>query len=178
MVLLEFVGLVFTGLSISISIIYYASVLGNANKTQQMQLEARQEQLFMGFHTAWHNLEFYREMIEVAFLWEYEDFDDFMDKYWMTSNPDAFALWGRAETYLEGMGVMMKRGLLDPSLMDDLMSGYIIAMWEKYAPFMLEFRERNNQPQFGEFFEYLYNEVKKTTTADHPELEDSKMKWQ
>jgi hypothetical protein len=95
----------------------------------------------------------------------------------MTSNPEMFTKWGRTESYLEGMGVMMKRGLLDPTLMDDLMSGYIIAMWEKYEPFMLEFRKRNNQPQFGEFFEYLYRAVKKSTVEDHPELETKPMKW-
>ena len=173
----EFLAIILTGLGLTASIFYYANILRNANRTQQMQLETRQAQLFMGFHTAWHNTDFYREMIEVAFLWKYEDYDDFMNKYWMTSNPEAFTLWGRAESYLEGMGVMMKRGLLDPSLMDDLMSGYIIAMWEKYAPFMLEFRTRNNQPQFGEFFEYLYREVMKSTIKDHPELEESKMKW-
>ncbi|MBN2335233.1 hypothetical protein JXL21_06700 [Candidatus Bathyarchaeota archaeon] len=177
MVSYEFIGLIFTGLSISVSIIYYASVLANANKTQKQQLETRQAQLFMGFHTAWFNPEFYSNMIEVAFLWEYKNYDDFMEKYWMTSNPEMFTKWGRAESYLEGMGVMMKRGLLDPTLMDDLMSGYIIAMWDKYEPFMVEFRERNNQPQFGEFFEYLYREVIKSTIQDHPELEKKSMKW-
>jgi hypothetical protein len=177
MVSLEFIGLVFTGLSISISIIYYASVLRNANKTQMLQLETRQAQLFMGFHTVWFNPEFYRDMIEVAFLWDYSGYDDFMEKYWMTSNPELFNKWGRAESYLEGIGVMMKRGLLDPSLMDDLMSGFIIAMWDKYGSFIQEFRKRNNQPQFGEFFEYLYREVRKSTLKDHPELEETQMKW-
>ena len=171
-------SIVFAGLSIGIAAIYYTLTLSNSQKAQQLQLETRQAQLFMGFHTAWHNTDFYREMIEVAFLWEYEDYEDFMNKYWMTSNPEVFTLWGRAESYLEGMGVMMKRGLLDPSLMDDLMSGFIIAMWEKYEPFMLEFRTRMNQPQFGEFFEYLYREVQKSTLKDHPELEEITMKWE
>jgi len=131
----------------------------------------------MGFYTQWLNLDFYKEMTEVAITWEYKDFDDFMSKYWFNSNLEAGAKWGRASTYLEGIGVLMKRGLLDPSMMDDLSSGYIITMWEKYALFITEFRSRMNQPQFGEFFEYLYHEVKKSTIEDHPELEEEAMKW-
>jgi len=47
MVSFEFIALVFTGLSITASLFYYANVLSNTNKTQKMQLETRQAQLFM-----------------------------------------------------------------------------------------------------------------------------------
>ena len=171
MIQIEYLALILTGIGIIVSILYYANVLRNADRT-------RQTQLFMQFYNAWLDTDFYTEMIEIAFLWEFEDYEDFMNKYWMTSNLEAFAKWGRAQNYLEGMGVLMKRGLLDPSLMDDLQSGYIITMWEKYEPIIYEIRVRMNQPQFGEFFEYLYREIRKTTLDDHPELKDKAMKWE
>ena len=173
----EFLAIILTGIGLIVSILYYTFTLQNANKTQKTQLETRQAQLFMGFYTAWLNPEFYREMIEVAFLWEWEDYDDFMSKYWMSASLDNFTKFGRALTYLEGVGVLMKRGLIDPSMMDDLNSGYVISMWEKYESLILESRIRLNQPQYSEFFEYLYNEIKKQTTTDHPELKDTQMKW-
>jgi hypothetical protein len=46
----EFIGLIFTGLSVSILMIYYANVLTNTNKTQKQQLETRQAQLYLTFH--------------------------------------------------------------------------------------------------------------------------------
>ena len=171
MIQIEYLALILTGIGIIVSILYYANVLRNADRT-------RQTQLFMQFYNAWLDTDFYTEMIEIAFLWEFEDYEDFMNKYWMTSNLEAFAKWGRAQNYLEGMGVLMKRGLLDPSLMDDLQSGYIITMWEKYEPIIYEIRVRMNQPQFGEFFEYLYSEIRKTTLDDHPELKDKAMIWE
>jgi len=38
----EFIALILTGLGLTASIVYYANVLSNANKTQQLQLETRQ----------------------------------------------------------------------------------------------------------------------------------------
>ena len=49
MVTVETISIVFTGLSISLAAFYYISTLRNAQRTQQMQLETRQAQLFMSF---------------------------------------------------------------------------------------------------------------------------------
>ena len=80
MVSLEVIALVLTGLSITASIIYYANVLGNANKTQQMQLETRQTQLFMNFYETYRSEEF-RKQFGIIMRLEYSDYEDFMDKY-------------------------------------------------------------------------------------------------
>ena len=45
--MIEYLPLVLTGIGITVSILYYTSVLRNANKTQQMQLETRQAAMFM-----------------------------------------------------------------------------------------------------------------------------------
>jgi hypothetical protein len=49
--MIEYLPLVLTGIGIIVSILYYSNVLRNANKTQQMQLETRQVQLFMQMYT-------------------------------------------------------------------------------------------------------------------------------
>ena len=43
----EFLAVILTGLGLTVSILYYTTVLQNANKTQQSQLETRQAQLYM-----------------------------------------------------------------------------------------------------------------------------------
>ena len=73
-------------------------------------------------------------------------------------------------SYLEGIGVLVFRGLVDIGLVDDLFSSYVIRYWEKYESIELELRERFNVPQSGEWIEYRYDEVKKITLEQHPEL--------
>ena len=57
MISLDVFALVLTGLGLIASIIYYANVLSNANKTQQMQLETRQAQFFMQLSDKFNSLE-------------------------------------------------------------------------------------------------------------------------
>jgi len=64
-------------------------------------------------------------------------------------------------TFYEGVGVLLHRKLIDIGLVDDLFSTPIIMSWEKVEPIMKEARKRRNRPQIWEWFEYLYNEMKK-----------------
>jgi hypothetical protein len=42
--------------------------------------------------------------------------------------------------------------------------------WERMEPLMKEMRMRENWPQYGEYAEYLYQEIKKIVEEQHPEL--------
>jgi hypothetical protein len=46
----EFLAIIISVLGLAASITYYATILNNANKTQQQQLETRQAQLYLTFH--------------------------------------------------------------------------------------------------------------------------------
>ncbi len=65
------------------------------------------------------------------------------------------------ETFFEGVGVLLHRKLIDIGLVDDLMSGPIKMFWERRKPVIEDARKQLNYPQYAEFFEYLYNEMKK-----------------
>ena len=72
--------------------------------------------------------------------------------------------------FFEGVGVYVKRGLIDVSMVDDLMSEAIMSFCDKSKPIIYETRTRNNLPQFGEFVEHLANEVKAIIEKQHPKL--------
>lgn len=72
--------------------------------------------------------------------------------------------------FYEGIGVLVKRKLIDVNLVDDLMSGFILRSWEKIEPIIKEFRERENWPQAWEWIEYLYHQIKPIVEEQHPEL--------
>jgi len=73
-------------------------------------------------------------------------------------------------SYLEGLGLLVRRRLIDPSFVDDLISGIITRYWEKFALITIEQRKRLNYPQLGEWVEYLYNQIKPIVEEQHPEL--------
>jgi hypothetical protein len=169
MVQIENLPLVLTGLGLIASILYYTMTLRNANKTQKQQLETRQAQLFMPLHSTYYSDEYLKAWAEIM-KWEYKDYDDYMSKYGGEANPDAYLMYRKVFGYLEGTGVLVKRGLIDPYFVDDLMSGMIVSYWDKFKPIILERRRRLNWPQVGEQIEYLYNQIKPIAEKQRQEI--------
>jgi hypothetical protein len=167
MVTVETISIVFTGLSVSLAAFYYISTLRNAQRTQQLQLETRQAQLFMQIYSRITDPEFTQIFLEIS-NWEYDDYEDYMKKY--GGDIPTQAKSGAIANYFEGVGVLVERGLIDVSYVDDLMSGGLMRYWEKIAPAIREDRIRQNWPQSCEYVEYLYNRVKEIYDRQHPEL--------
>lgn len=66
--------------------------------------------------------------------------------------------------------MLVKRKLIDPYLVDDHMSGLITRLWEKSESYISGVRELRKWPQFAEYVEYLYYEIKPIVEKQHPEL--------
>ena len=98
--------------------------------------------------------------------YEYTDLNDFNEKYGNEGLTNGRII-GR---YYEGIGVLVKRGLVDISLVDDLMSGTITRFYEQMEPYLRDYRTLNNFPQYSEYVEYLYQQVKPIMKKQHPEL--------
>jgi len=57
-----------------------------------------------------------------------------MQKYGPNTSPEAWDIMASTTYFLEGIGMLMKKGLIDPEIVDDLMSGVIVSVWEKIEP--------------------------------------------
>ena len=170
MIQIEYLPIVLTGIGLIASILYYASVLRNANKTQQLQLETRQAQLFMYIYDRWSSQEYNKHFFAIR-EWEWTDYDDFMQRYGWEKEVDVYYHFSSIGSFFEGIGVMVKRGLVDPTLVDDLISNSVIFYWEKFGESIIkERRRRDNFPQLYEWVEYLYNIIKPIRDSQHPEL--------
>jgi len=132
----------------------------NLAKQRETDVETRQAELFMQIYDHYYREDFLIDENEILFHWDWKDFEDFWKKYGPETNPKAFSKWDSIGTYFRGVGVLVKRKLIDPDLVDELMGTSIILHWEKSGPIMKEFRERY-WPHAYEWFEYLYNEMKK-----------------
>jgi hypothetical protein len=63
--------------------------------------------------------------------------------------------------FFEGIGVLLKRKLADIQLIDDLFTSPIRLLWRKMKPLVDDTRKRFGSQEAYEWFEYLYNEMKK-----------------
>jgi len=91
---------------------------------------------------------------------EFEDYDDFVKRYGkpISKNqvPMSFMMMGN---FYEQIGVLLRNKLIDASLVDQLFP--VIITWEKTKPIVEGMRKEYHDPGFFEWFEYLYNEMKK-----------------
>jgi hypothetical protein len=136
-------------------------------KAQEQALETRQAQLFMQIYSKFTEENWTRAFFETQAR-QWQDTDDYIEKY--DENVESRIKWATLANYYEGVGVLVKRGLIDVSLVDDLMSGGIMRFWEKFEYVIKETRKRYNFPQRAEYVEYLYNQIKTVVEEQHPEL--------
>ena len=156
---LEVVAIFLSGISISVSLFYYANVLANANKT-------RQTQLFMQLYDKFVTKEFQEYFRTMIHLYEWTDTDDYIAKYSIVNNFEDSVVTSTVFHYFEGIGVLVEEGLIDSKLVAKLLAASVIQLWEKYESMILERRERSNRPRIYDKTEYLYHEIKKLRGQD------------
>ena len=59
-------------------------------------------------------------------------------------------------TFMEGLALAVKRGIVPLDVVDDYWHGTIRTVWTKCEPVLLSYREKYNFPEIGEWTEYLY----------------------
>jgi hypothetical protein len=141
-------------LALLVGIIYYITIMRNsqrnqelARKAQEQAVETRQAQLFMNVYNTLASKEFQKD-------WE--------------TNPDDWAVFARATNWIEGIGVLVRRGLIDPELVYDLLYGSIILFWERHFDILQSIREQLDLPLVYADLEYIYNMMKSIQEKRHP----------
>jgi hypothetical protein len=142
-----------------VGVVYYVLDLRHQSSMRQTEIETRQANLFMQIYDHFYNEDFLNKLNEVIYRWEWKDFDDFWHKYGPSANAEAFAKWDSVGTYFKGIGVLLKKNLVDLDLVDELMGTSIRKYWEKTSPIVKEIRAQ--WPHSLEGVEYLYNELQK-----------------
>jgi hypothetical protein len=138
-----------------------------AEKTEQLTLETRQAQLFMQVYNRWNTPDIQRAYGSFRFLYmpDVKDYEDYLQKYSIrngdSNNLEPWVQGNLLSTYFEGLGVLVKKGLIDVDLVEDLFSRRIEWFWETFSPLIPLARNRQNDPKLYDSIEYLYNEIKK-----------------
>jgi hypothetical protein len=142
---IQTVSIVVASASVVAGVIYYALQIRHQNKV-------RQTDLVMKLYSQFNSFEFQKVWYEVLKR-EAKDYYDYEKKY-------GFAEFTAIDIFFEGIGILLKRRLIAIELVDDMFTTPIKWTWEKMKDITLEWRKVRNRPEIGEWFEYLYNEMK------------------
>ena len=157
--------------TIGIIIAAFSVIIGVVNNilTSRQSNRTRQTQLFMDMYSHLRSKEFVTDSRELS-SWKWKSFQDFRSKYGARANKEANSLFVSTCNYFDGIGVLVKRNEIDPRLVEDLMSAWIIWFWEKFGDVIKEYR-KVRYPQYLEFVEYLYNKIKPLVERDNLDIE-------
>lgn len=125
---------------VTIAAIYYIMILRNTIKT-------RQAQLLMGLYETYRSPEFRKQMQEMFNL-EWTNFEDFWEKYGSQANPDVWANWLSFAGFFNGIGVLLRRKLIDIDLVEELLSNITFVSWDRVGPILMGWR--GSPLRFGE----------------------------
>jgi len=146
----EFLAVVLSVLGLSVSIIYYAFVMQNANKT-------RQAQLYMGLLNTFRSPQFQNQFhLTESATWE--DHDDFEQKYSPENDPEMLSAFTSVFVFYDSVGILVKKNLIDSDLIDGLMALSLVVTWKRCENILVGDREYFQAPMW-EDFEYIYNEI-------------------
>jgi hypothetical protein len=151
MVDIQTVSIAVASASVTLAAIYYLWQIRH-------QTKMRQTDLVMRLYDKFGSTEF-QKAYQMMMGLEYEDYADYRKRY--GTNAEVKAAGITVNTFFEGIGLLAKRKLISIDLVDDLLGGAILPAWEKRKPIIEGSRQRTARPQYCEWFEYLYNEIKK-----------------
>lgn len=157
---------------ILVGIVYYLTIMRNAQKTreltlqaqelalkaQEQALETRQAQFFMQSYRETATTELQTLAFKIL-RWEWTDFADFREKYYLDPNK-----WGEFASFMihmNGLGIMLEEKYIDSELLYKMDQDGAAPMWWwfKFESVIREMREQMNNPSLMKYFEFYVEEM-------------------
>jgi hypothetical protein len=148
-----------TLISVPVGVFYHIMTLRNTRKNQELQLETRQAQLYMGLINTLRSPEFRRQW-HIAEAASWEDYDDFSTKYSAENNPEVLSAFTSVWAFFESVGTLVKKGLIDLGLVDGFLAGSLVGAWRWFEPLLIGDRDHFGANLWADF-EYVYDEIMK-----------------
>jgi hypothetical protein len=171
---LQAVSYIMGSLGVFVAAVYYVLNIQNNRRNQEMAirnqelslkaqeqaLETRQTQIFMDLYKTIASKEFMMDLEHILFNLDFKDREDYYRKYGSDVDPIEHSKVDFMLSYYQGIGLLVKRRLIDPELVYKLMRYGIIAFWEKIKPVVEGDRLMLKIPNMFEDVEYLYDLMK------------------
>lgn len=143
---------------------YYMMTLGYQNKT-------RQAQIYVQIYNKFSDPDFLERYFD-AMNFKPRDFEEYINTLESIRNSKTreYAELVSVGTFFEGIGVLVRRGFIDPQYVADTLGTLILDYWEQKEPLYTELRERWSNPRIYKEIEYLYDAVSEIVYREHPEM--------
>ena len=155
--LLQTVSTLVTSAGLLIAALYYVLQIRHQTKMRQMDIVMRLYSTFIS-----------KELTEAGMLvgWsEYKDYNDFVKKYGqMGPEKPMWVALTQTSNFFNEVGMLLHREFINTEIVDELFGYRIAFFWERLKPVIDDMRRQIN-PGVGEWFEYLYDEMKKREQA-------------
>jgi len=133
----------------------------------QLTLETRQAQLFMQIYNRWNSRDITKSYGALRFKYSMDQWAKYISQ--LLQHPhdpnidlDEYADHQMFGTFFEGLGILVKRQLVDITLVEDLFADRIIWYWEtQVEPLAAKVRTSFKDSKMYDSIEYLYHEMKK-----------------
>lgn len=147
-------------IALIVGIVYYLIIMRNSQRTQQIALETRQAQLLMQIYQRMSSSEYVSDWAEIL-NYEWDSYEDFELKYGSADHPKKFGKRASIWRSFDGVGLLVKQGLLDVENVYELLDSGVLLQWMKWEPIIKEQRIRYGFPNQSIWFEYLADELLK-----------------
>ena len=123
----------------------------------RQQTKIRQTDLVMRLYSSFGSEDFQHAALKVMRL-DYTNAKDYVKKYGApgSERPVSMAIM-KIMFFFEGVGILLRRKLIDIDLVAQLFGPNIRWQWERIKPLIESFRTLLNAPGMANSFEYLYN---------------------
>jgi hypothetical protein len=140
------VSVVLAAASVIAASVFYSFQIRN-------QTRVRRADLIMRLYATWNSLSF-QEAFHRVYWADIPDFDSLLEVLGGQRHVATHLL-----TFYDQVGILLRRGLIDFVLVDDLLGNSTRQLWEKVRHLVEEARVRSDDPRLYEHFEYLYGEM-------------------
>ncbi len=145
---------------ILVGIYYYIMTLRNQQKNREHSEETRKIQLLLDINKdiegSGSGVQ-YNEIMDM----KWDSYDDFISKYGVENNPDAYRKRRRMWQIMHVTGLLVRDGLIDVRAIVEYTSGGALYMWRKFKDIIEESRRLYDRPEYLIGLEYLAGEVEK-----------------
>ena len=155
---------------IIVGVAYYILNIQDNQRNQQLQLETRQAQLFMQLYNRWSDPDFGKYYGTARYKYT-EHIFEILKKSVEPYDPEVHTPFHSLGQFFEGMGMLVKKGLINIEYVDELLSYRIVWWWEKMKPMYERERKLMGDPDLYGNTEYLYDEIIKRGYKAPPLIE-------
>ncbi|MFX0097516.1 MAG: hypothetical protein ACFE7E_07135 [Candidatus Hodarchaeota archaeon] len=155
---IQTVSILVAAISVVIGVIFTVFELRTASNQ-------RRTELLMSVHSRFASEEFANAWEKIRTR-ETKNYSEYARKY-------GFSEVIQVSSIFEALGYLIHRGLIDKDFVCDVISESTMMTWEKVKPMIDDAREKLGERGLGEYvpvfkwWEYIYNEVKKSCTSYH-----------